>query len=62
MRKSSFLVDTEQSISVGGRFSLPSDIHRSIINAYFFLLSEIFEHRKWRETCLMLANSTEMNV
>jgi len=28
------LVDTDQSIFVCGRFSIPSDIHRSIIYAY----------------------------
>jgi len=28
------LVDTDQKLFVNGRFSLPSDIHRSIIYAY----------------------------
>ena len=30
MRMSTFLVDTDQNSFVCGRFSLPSDIHRSI--------------------------------
>jgi len=43
MRTSSILVDTGQNMFVCRRFSLSSDIHRSIIYAY---------HRKCPETRL----------
>ena len=48
------LVDTYQKLFVNGRFSLPSDIHRSIMYAYHPL---IFEHRKFPETRLTSAIS-----
>ena len=34
MRTSSILVDTDQNMFVWGRFSLPSNIHRSMMYAY----------------------------
>mgnify|MGYP000712365633 CR=1 FL=1 len=44
------LLDTDQNSFVCGRFSLPSDIHRSIIYAY---------HRKYPETCFTSAISAD---
>jgi len=46
------LVNTDQKLFVNGRFSLLSDIHRSIMYAY-----HIFEHRKFPETRLTSAIS-----